>query len=144
MRYLIFAFFLLFFYSCDEISTNDALSLSGDGIIGFNNGQIGDSCLAELETIDSSRLIQSTTVGFTNSFLAPTSCSDSYSPDKIYKVVVTETKKFTAEIINSDFDSVLYLKRTCESDAIICNDDKIIMIFKVKSLEFLKLESIFL
>jgi len=124
MKYLLFSLIFLIFYSCNNTDYS---------IDNLNSGKIktavlfaldGDSCSSTLEIIDSSVIINSTTQGFSNSFLAPSSCSDSPSPDKVYKVVLDSTKKFTAEIFNSDLDSVLFLRRTCEGVALVCNDDK--------------------
>ncbi len=122
MRYVIFSFLLLFFYSCENADYSTENLAKSKNIVTFN--LTGDTCSSTIEEISSSTTINSTTSGFSNSFLAPNSCSDSPSPDKIYKIILDSTKKFTAEIFNSDLDSVLYLKRSCESDAIICNDDK--------------------
>ncbi len=117
-----FVFFLLFFsifacenneYSLNELTTN---SLTRSGLE-------GDSCSSTFQTITGSMTVTGDTTSYADSLIAPKSCSDTYSADKIYKLSLTKTQKIVAKMDSDDFDSVLYIKRDCLSDAISCNDD---------------------
>lgn len=124
MRVLLTLMLILFLgIGCSDTSN---LSNQQETIqINRKNSAPGDQCDSDLEILTESGTYTGTTIGLNNSFIAPRSCSDSYSGDKVYEISLTQTQRVIADLVDLEFDSVLYLKEKCETDnVIVCNDDK--------------------